>query len=767
MFLTKLSTAPAWIFSRLKSILGLHEDPSTATRLTRVGLEVAGGFLILSGLLLLVIQPWIFETLAVSAGLLGFGLFAIISARGRQLTILRANQLALLSYLTAAISLYIIVSRVLLVTYTTDTVVGTYMGVLRVLQMQSPYGFSIKPLLDQFGFSPSFYTPGVDGSFDFHLAYPSLSFLALLPFYIMGIRDLRDAIFIFFILSILIIFALSPAKFKSISLAPFGLFPAVIAGSWTDSVWAFFLVLTALLWYNHPKASWVSFGLAVAAKQIAIVAMPFLLIRLWHETPQSRARSLVTNAGLTTAAFFLPNLPFIVASPSTWWNDIVAPYLPGSASQVPGGIGLSNMLLDLGIALPSAFYLVLVLGASSFLLYAYARHYRGLNSMVFAFPIFIFFLYYRSFPNYMAYWVFPLVLELNRLGGPNLRALFRMHLPTIAWRPPAGALVNIARKRLTPSLMLLLSLTFVFAGVSGAYISQVATPRTSIQINGVTDPDNIGAATSINLTLTNLLSTPILPNFFVKWSPLPYVWMTNSTAPLASGAQGTYLISAPDALSAVPRGDQFHIVIYDKLSKQLLGESSVGKADIPIPSLANPGLKWWALDASVGKKVPFDWKLSPINTNLLSSSISTLGVNGTSGLQMVLNYTANGIGVEQLALSQRTLLNYTSVNFQFNQSLTGNTGGKATFAASITDGVHLLYYLFSNQTNQQSITTYPTNTTVLIPTNALVWNSVTIDPGSTWSSLGWATPSQVTLTLLLESDSPGIYTASVLNLNPV
>src|SRR5207247_9298039 len=82
-------------------------------------------------------------------------------------------------------------SRLLCVRDSTDTVVGTYMGVLRVLQLQSPYGFSIKPLLDRFGFSPSFYTPGVDGSFDFHLAYPSLSFLSIVPFYLLGIRDLQ------------------------------------------------------------------------------------------------------------------------------------------------------------------------------------------------------------------------------------------------------------------------------------------------------------------------------------------------------------------------------------------------------------------------------------------------------------------------------------------------------------------------------------------------------------------------------------------------
>jgi hypothetical protein len=766
LFLTRLSKAPIWVFDKLKDYLGLREGLSTAARWTRIGLGVSGGFLILSGFLLLAVQPWIVEALLLSAGLIGFGLFNMISALGKRLTMLRANQLALLGHLTAVIALYVVVSRILIVSYTTDTVVGTYMGVLRVLQLQSPYGFSIKPLLDQFGFSPSFYTPGVDGSFDFHLAYPSLSFLSVLPFYVLGIRDLRDTIFIFFTLSILIIFGLAPAKFKSISLAPFGLFPAVIAGSWTDSVWAFFLVLTALLWYRHPKASWVTLGLAVAAKQVAIVVAPFLLIRLWHETPQSRTRSVLTNVGLMTAAFFLPNLPFIIASPGAWWTDIVTPYLPNSPSQVPGGVGLSNILLDLGIALPSTFYLVLVLGASSFLLYAYARHYRGLNSIVFALPIFIFFLYYRSFPNYMAYWGFPLVLELTRLGSPNLRTVFSIRLPSIAWRPPTGTLLKIARRRLTPSLMLLMAFTFAFVGVSGAYISQAATQRASIQINGVMDPDSIGAATLINVTLKNLLSSPVSPTFFVKWSPLPYIWTSGSRALLESGAQNSYLISAPDALSAVPRGDQFHIMIYDRLTGQLLGESSAGKASIPTPPVANPGLKWWALDSSVGKKVPFGWKLAPVNTDLVSSRISPLGVNGTSGLQMFLNYTTTGIGVEQLTLSQRILLNATSVDLQFNLPLRSSGGEQPTFAASITDGIHLLYYVFSNQTTHQTITTFSTNTTVVIPIDASAWNAVTVSPESIWNSLGWATPPQVTFSLLLESDSPGVYATSVLNIMP-
>jgi hypothetical protein len=688
----------------------------------------------------------------------GFGIFNLVSAFRNNLTLARANQLSLLGQMVAVVALYIVASRVVMVTYMTDTIVATYMGVLKVLTLQSPYGFSIKPLLDQFGFSPSFYTPGVDGSFDF---------LSVLPFYLVGLRDLRDGIFIFHLASVLAIFALVPSKYKSASLAPFGLFSFVIAGSWTDSVWAFFLVVTALTWYRHPKASWASLGLAVAAKQIALVVAPFLMIRLWHETPTPKIRALGTSIGIATMAFFLPNLPFIFASPGPWWKDIVAPYLPGTPSQIPGGIGLSNFLLDVGIALPSSFFILLMLGASSFLLYAYARHYRGLNSMLFAFPILLFFLYYRSFPNYMAYWVFPLVFELCRLGGPNIRALFTVKLPTISWNPPTNTIFKLVRRRLTPSLMVIMSLTIAFVGVSGAYISEASTAKTTIQINGVMDPDSIGAATLVGVTMRNLLSTPISPNFFVKWGPLPYYWTTNSSSLLATGASDSFIIQAPDALSAVPRGYNFHIVIYDKLTGQLLGESASAKADVAAPSLSNPGLKWWALDAGVGKKVPFDWKLSQSNTDLSTSRISPLGLNGTSGIQLTLNYTALGNGIESLALSQKASLNARNVTVHFNQSFVPVRPSKAIFATSITDGTHTLYFVFSNRTTVQTVTTYATNTTVLVPASTTAWNSIRLSPQAVWVGQGWSLPVQVTITLFVESDAPGVFSASLSSVNPV
>ena len=757
-----------WAKTKTKEYLGLTDVLSKATKVSRTGLGLSGTLLILAGLWLLAVEPDVIAGMVFAAGLISFGLFNMISALRKGLHLSRVDQLSLLGHFVAILTFYVVVSRFLVVSYTTDTMVGTYMGVLRVLQFQSPYAFSIKPLLDQFGFSPSFYTPGVDGSFDFHLAYPSLSFLSVLPFYLVGLHDLRDPIFIFHIMSILLIFGLAPARLKSVSLAPFSLFSIVIAGSWTDSVWAFFLVLTAVLWYRNPKASWVSLGLAIAVKQIAVVIAPFLMVRLWYERPGSGLRSLTTGTSLVLAAFFLPNLPFIIASPISWWADIVAPYLPNATPQVPGGIGLSGFLLDLGIALPSTFFLALMLGTSGVLVYLYARHFRGLNSTVFAFPILLFFFYYRSFPNYMAYWLFPLVFELGRLGGPRLKFHLTMRLPSITWRPPGGTLLRIFRQKLTPSIMLVMVLTLAFVGVSGAYISQVSNPKASIQINGVMDPDSIGVATRINVTLTNLQATPISPTFFVKYGPLPFYWATNSSTTLTGGAENTYVISAPDALSAVPRGNQFHIMIYDKLTGQLLGESSSWKVDVPAPPLVNPSLKWWVLEQSIGKKVPFGWKLSLSNTDPLVSSVTPLGVNETSGLQMTLNYTSTGKGlVEGIALSQKVLLNATSLNIHFNQSLATDITTKTMFAASVMDGTHALFFIFSNKVTQQTITPYATNTTIVVPTQTSMWNTIRIDPQSVWNNQGWATPQIVTLTVFVQSSSVGVYYASLDGINPV
>src|SRR5437016_9002789 len=88
--------------------------------------RLSGALLILAGLWLVAVEPSFVGTLVLAGGLVGFGLFNLVSGFRKNLTLSRANQLSLFGNLVLAISLYFVVSRLIEVSYTTDTVVGTY-----------------------------------------------------------------------------------------------------------------------------------------------------------------------------------------------------------------------------------------------------------------------------------------------------------------------------------------------------------------------------------------------------------------------------------------------------------------------------------------------------------------------------------------------------------------------------------------------------------------------------------------------------------------
>src|SRR5207253_839396 len=293
--------------------LGLNQDLSTqAGKGTKIGLLISGAFLVSVGLLIVLISN-LFVVLAIPLFL--FGAFNLLNSRRKQLSLSRSNLLSLSGHLCATVVLYLLFTRILWVTYMTDSIVGSYMGVLKVLAFQNPYSYSIKPFLDQFSFSPSFYTPRVDGSFESHLNYPALNFLSLLPLYAVGLHDLRDGVFVFHILSVLVIFGLVPSRQKALSLAPFVFFPAFVASSWTDSIWAFFLLAGTVLWYRNRNIGLLMVGLAGATKQIALIAAPFLIIRLWQESPGSKLKNTLVGTATLAAGFLGPNIPFMISSP--------------------------------------------------------------------------------------------------------------------------------------------------------------------------------------------------------------------------------------------------------------------------------------------------------------------------------------------------------------------------------------------------------------------------------------------------------------------
>src|SRR5438309_1540207 len=743
--------------------LGLNQDLSTqAGKGTKIGLLISGAFLVSVGLLIVLISN-LFVVLAIPLFL--FGAFNILNSRRKQLSLSRSYLLSLSGHLCATVVLYLLFTRILWVTYMTDSIVGSYMGVLKVLAFQNPYGYSIKPFLDQFSFSPSFYTPRVDGSFEFHLNYPALNFLSLLPLYAVGLHDLRDGVFVFHIVSVLVIFGLVPSRQKALSLAPFVFFPAFVASSWTDSIWAFFLLAGTVLWYRNRNMGLLMVGLAGATKQIALIAAPFLITRLWQESPGSRLKNTLVGTAVLAAGFLGPNIPFMLSSPSQWWVATIAPYLPGGVVEVPGGIGLSGILLRVGISPPPLFFVALMGLVDIGSLYLYAPQYSKSSYSVWTFPVVFLFFYSRSFPNYIFYWPLPLALKFFE-NRPAVSIWHFSPFSRITLRPTIAVGLHSLRLRLRVPLLASLLLTTLFVGAYGVYVSSSPPSRVDVKINSVSDPDGIGAATLLNLTLDNQTPKPITPSFFVYWLYLPFLWSSNSTKTLGPMSSASYLATATDGVGAIPRSTSFRVYVFDATTGNLVGQSRSLTPNIPLPALANHHFRWWTLDVGAGTKVPFGWKLTKTNIDQLTPVIQGLDQNQTAGMSLQLNYSTPAISLEKIMLSRKVLLNATTVNLSLFDPAATSTGTRAVLGITVTDGAHELSYIFSNTTAKPTFSASAYNITTLVPIAASAWTTVSIDANQAWQAQGWAVPNQVTFTIFLQTNSPGLYSANIRDVTP-
>jgi len=678
------------------------------------------------------------------------------------LTLSRANLLALLGHLCALFSFYFFYTRMLNVTYVTDSIVGTYMGIVKVLQLQNPYSYSIKSLLDQLGFPPSFYTPRVDGSFEFHLNYPALNFLSLIPMYLAGLHDLRDGVMVFHVVSVLAIFSLVPSRLKALSLAPFAFgFPLAIGYSWTDSIWAFFVLLTAVFWYRNKGLSLVSLGLAAATKQIAFVAAPFLLIRLWNEEDGSKLRGLVKGSGLMAAGFLVPNVPFIIASPSSWWAGTIGPYLPSKTPLIPGGIGLSEILPDVGFLISPVFFSVLTVIIVVSCLVALALSFNRLNRFIWAMPALVLFFYPRSLPNYIVYWAFPFFFEWFKFGNPQLSLRQLRAVVNKFWSQPGWSPLGSLRRRVGPAVLLGLVFTTALVGASGAYAVQVSRPKVDVRVDQMGDPDSLGVATRLAVTITNSGPDSVSPSFFVKWFFLWDLWRANQSRILRPASRASYVLTATDALAGIPRGSTFHVAVYDSGSGQLVGQSPSYVSSVARPPVANPRFTWWTLDVGAGRQVPFSWKLSLFNLDRTEGGISMVDMNSSSGVQLRLNSTTDQQTFGEVALSQRLLFNETDMNLLIYQPSPSVVNGREELGARATDGTHVLYFVFSAGATEATVTSYAENTTVTVPMEYSGWNSVSLDVRSVWSSQGWSPSNSLDVSLFLRSYEAGLFVASI------
>ncbi|HZY46575.1 MAG TPA: hypothetical protein VFE96_02155, partial [Candidatus Bathyarchaeia archaeon] len=139
----------------------------------------------------------------------------------------------------------------------------------------------------------------------------------------------------------------------------------------------------------------------------------------------------------------------------------------------------------------------------------------------------------------------------------------------------------------------------------------------------------------------------------------------------------------------------------------------------------------------------------------------SLDTNQTAGMTMQVNYTAPTNTLERMAISQKVLLNATKLTLLLFDPVETSMGQRAVLGVTVTDGAHQVSYLFLNSTSTRTTSSSNYNSTTLVPIAASTWTSVSIDASQLWQAQGWAVPNQVTLTIFLQANTPGLYTASI------
>lgn len=250
--------------------------------------------------------------------------------------------------------------------------------------------------------------------------YPSGSFLFILPFVWMGIRDMRFLYALFVLLmGAYMWWRMPPSLRLLVPLIVLGNVPLIIltAGGQPDPIYGLFLMVGFAEWAS-PRLSPAFMGIAIGTKQLAWFFAPFYLLLIARELGW---REAVRRAGIMACVFGIMNLPFIVQSPSSYLSSISGPM---SDPMFPLGIGVIAVFVSNVLPmLPKVAFTVLELSswlggavASARVRYLTA----GSGAALAALPLFF---AWRSLVNY--FYLVPFIALAVVLAEPAQRKVLR------------------------------------------------------------------------------------------------------------------------------------------------------------------------------------------------------------------------------------------------------------------------------------------------------------------------------------------------------
>jgi uncharacterized membrane protein len=165
-------------------------------------------------------------------------------------------------------------------------------------------------------------------------------------------------------------------------------------------------------------------GVACAMKQQPMFILPFLAIWLWQERDSLEQFTSIAVKSIAAGggAFFLLNLPFILADPGAWLASVFTPLGGGEAPLRSVGVGLAAFQ-QAGLDLPRWLFRACTALGGVGLLAGYWRWFDQLRWMAWIAPAIFLMLTPRNLPSYV-----------NTVIPLALLALFAVH-HRLVWEP--------------------------------------------------------------------------------------------------------------------------------------------------------------------------------------------------------------------------------------------------------------------------------------------------------------------------------------------
>jgi uncharacterized membrane protein/Flp pilus assembly protein TadD len=451
---------------------------------------------------------------------------------------------------------------------------------------ENPYHYDTLDAYRVYRASKLYSTPLINGDVIGGVSYPSLSFLIYLPFQWLGIET--SLIYpLAMLIGLLLIYWLAPPSIRPLAVVPFLVNPNYMLyslGGVNDIIWAVLLCLMVVMW---RRVLWAGlwFGLACAIKQQPWFLAPFLLIRLWHDTPATARPRVLTQFSLSAAGIFLLlNAPFIAADPAAWLNGIL---LPLTQSMVLLGQGFSSLTLFGVIFFPQWVFFSLTYGLLLILLLLYIRFFHHWRDMLWIAPAVALWFAHRSLSSYWYFYLLPLVasvlmtLRAAEAGEPQLRTV----LPAVSplWLVSFGIGAGAA------------TVAVIFAFVPNP-----------IRVEFIEPIRYESGETQINVRVSNQGERALTPRFSLQsWGEQPAFWnILHGDDQLEPNMDGIYTLTSRGNSNSFNFAVGAQLIVSDANSYGLRASTFLPPASLAyVDRLPNSEFAYWNADGLA----PYGW----------------------------------------------------------------------------------------------------------------------------------------------------------------